>query len=201
MGPTASVPAPAPAPSRATQLPPTETCDFAFLTRGYDHDLRLKEMGKFHRAAYRHELLKVQKIFYRNRELLNETDNKHRTALHLASASRDAQVVTFLLDKDCDLNPRDGKNRTPLIKAVQCQAQECVILLLEHGADPNVVDDYGNTALHYAAYNGDLSIAAKLCAHGATLETTNKWMRLLKTLESALPALCIVRTIYRVHQR
>ncbi|XP_045408419.1 putative ankyrin repeat domain-containing protein 20A5 [Lemur catta] len=156
----ATSPAPAPAPSWATQPPPAEMCGFEFLTRGYD--LRLKEMGEFHGAACRHELVKVKKMLYCNRTLPNRTDKKHRTALHLACVSRDAQVITFLLDKNCDLNPRDGENRTPLIKAVQCQAQECIILLLEHGADANVVDDYGNTALHYAAYNGDSSIAAKL---------------------------------------
>ncbi|XP_069338779.1 putative ankyrin repeat domain-containing protein 19 [Eulemur rufifrons] len=141
-----------------------------------------KELAVFHEAVFLGELEIVQEIASYpcsscSRELLNETDKKHRTALHLACAKGNAQMVTFLLGRNCDLNPCDRKNRTPLIKAVQCQAQECVILLLEHGADPNVVDDYGNTALHYAAYNGDSSIAAKLCAHGATLETINKIVR------------------------
>ncbi|XP_069323935.1 putative ankyrin repeat domain-containing protein 19 [Eulemur rufifrons] len=103
--------------------------------------------------------------------LLNKTD-KNRTALHLACAKGYAQVVTFLLDRKCELNPCDGDNRTPLKKAVL--AKECVIMLLERGADPHVVDACSNTARHCAAFNSDLSIAAKLRSHGATMETTNK---------------------------
>ncbi|XP_012519420.1 PREDICTED: POTE ankyrin domain family member A-like, partial [Propithecus coquereli] len=177
------------APSGETQPPRRKKSHSLNSPQGYV--VHLKDLGKFHKAVYRGELEEVRKMFYYNRDVLNTTDKKHRTALHLACASRNAQVVAFLLDKKCDLNPCDGENRTPLMKvcscqlfqhemvksAVQRQAQECIIMLLERGADPNAVDVHGNSALHYAAYNGNLSIAAKLHAHGAAMEIANKEQR------------------------
>ncbi|XP_012519700.1 PREDICTED: ankyrin repeat domain-containing protein 20A4-like, partial [Propithecus coquereli] len=163
------------APSRETQPRRREKGGNIYTPSGYV--VFSKDLGKFHRAVYQGELEKVWKMVCYDRDVLNTTDKKHRTALHLACANRDVQVVTLLLDKKCDLNPCDSENRTPLMKAVQRQAQRCVITLLERGADPNAVDVYGNTALHYAAYNGDLSIAAKLRAHGATLDTTDQEQR------------------------
>ena len=39
-----------------------------------------------------------------------------RTALHLASASGNSEVVKLLLDRQCQLNVLDNKNRTALTK-------------------------------------------------------------------------------------
>nr|XP_012613886.1 putative POTE ankyrin domain family member M isoform X10 [Microcebus murinus] len=159
------------APSRATR-PRPEKGGSVFSPPGYV--VRSKHLGKFHRAVHRGEFEEARKLFYYDKTVLNKRDKKDRTALHLACANKDAQVVTFLLGQKCELNPCDGESRTPLMKAVQCQAQDHVTVLLEHGADPNVVDIYGNSALHYAAFNGDLSIAATLRSHGASMETANK---------------------------
>ncbi|XP_045405297.1 ankyrin repeat domain-containing protein 62-like [Lemur catta] len=121
----ATSPAPAPAPSWATQPPMPETGRNAYVPGGYA--VHRKELGVLHEAVFLGELEIVQEIASCScssctRELLNETDKKHRTALHLACAKANAQMVTFLLGRKCDLNPCDGNNRTHLIKAVQCQA-------------------------------------------------------------------------------
>lgn len=57
---------------------------------------------------------------------------------------------------------------------MQCQEEECAAILLDHGADPNVMDSSGNTALHYAVYSENTSMAAKLLAHNANIEAKNK---------------------------
>ena len=59
-------------------------------------------------------------------------------------------------------------------QAVECQEEECATLLLEHGADPNVRDDRGNTALHYAVFCQNISLAAKLLSCDADIEARNK---------------------------
>jgi ankyrin repeat protein len=59
-------------------------------------------------------------------------------------------------------------------QAVQCQEEECATILLEHGANPTIMDARGNTALHYAVYSENTSIAAKLLAHNANIEAKNK---------------------------
>ena len=60
------------------------------------------------------------------------------------------------------------------MKAVECQEEECATLLLEHGADPNVMDVCGNTAVHYAVFCQNLSLAAKLLSYDADIEARNK---------------------------
>lgn len=59
-------------------------------------------------------------------------------------------------------------------QAVQCQKEECATILLEHGADPNLQDISGNTALHYAASSQNRALVAKLLAHDADIQISNK---------------------------
>ena len=59
-------------------------------------------------------------------------------------------------------------------QAIECQEEECATLLLEHGADPNVMDVCGNTAVHYAVFCQNVSLAAKLLSYDADIEARNK---------------------------
>lgn len=59
-------------------------------------------------------------------------------------------------------------------QSVQCWKQKCATLLLEHGADPNVIDSSGNSALHYAVYNGHEEMVALLLQYNANIEQKTK---------------------------
>ncbi|KAK2094838.1 hypothetical protein P7K49_026254 [Saguinus oedipus] len=138
------------------------------------YHVRREDLGKLHRAAWWGKVPRADLIVMLRGPGVNKRDKKKRTALHLACANGNPEVVKLLLDRQCDLHVLDSKKRTALIKAVQCQEDECVLMLLEHGTDPNIPDVYGNTALHYAVYNEDKLLAKALLLYGADTESANK---------------------------
>ncbi|XP_054233141.1 POTE ankyrin domain family member B2 isoform X5 [Homo sapiens] len=146
--------------------------DSAFMEPRYH--VRREDLDKLHRAAWWGKVPRKDLIVMLRDTDMNKRDKQKRTALHLASANGNSEVVQLLLDRRCQLNVLDNKKRTALIKAVQCQEDECVLMLLEHGADGNIQDEYGNTALHYAIYNGDKLMAKALLLYGADIESKNK---------------------------
>uniref|UniRef100_A0A0D9RFQ1 CCDC144C-like coiled-coil domain-containing protein n=1 Tax=Chlorocebus sabaeus TaxID=60711 RepID=A0A0D9RFQ1_CHLSB len=133
------------------------------------------DLGKIHKAASLGQVRKLESMTVTKKTIdLNKRDVKKRTALHWACVNGHVEVVTFLVDRKCQLDILDGESRTPLMKALQCQREACANILIDSGADLNVVDIYGNTALHYAVYSENLSMVAKLLSHGAVIEVQNK---------------------------
>lgn len=47
-------------------------------------------------------------------------------------------------------------------------------VLLERGAEPNIKDVNGYTALHHAALNGNVALAATLLQHQADIEAAGE---------------------------
>ncbi|XP_054965374.1 POTE ankyrin domain family member G isoform X1 [Pan paniscus] len=146
--------------------------DSAFMEPRYH--VRGEDLDRLHRAAWWGKVPRKDLIVMLRDTDVNKKDKQKRTALHLASANGNSEVVKLLLDRRCQLNVLDNKKRTALIKAVQCQEDECALMLLEHGTDPNIPDEYGNTTLHYAIYNEDKLMAKALLLYGADIESKNK---------------------------
>ncbi|XP_074237612.1 uncharacterized protein LOC141580412 [Saimiri boliviensis] len=138
------------------------------------YQVRREDLDKLHRAAWWSKVPRADLILMLRNTDVKETDKEKRTALHLASANGNSEIVKLLLYRRCELHAFDSKKRTALIKAVQCQEDECVLTLLEHGTDPNLPDVYGNTALHYAVYSEDKLLAKALLLYGADIEAKNK---------------------------
>uniref|UniRef100_H2R7R0 Ankyrin repeat domain 30A n=1 Tax=Pan troglodytes TaxID=9598 RepID=H2R7R0_PANTR len=133
------------------------------------------DLRKIHKAASRGQVRKLEKMTKRKKTInLNIQDAKRRTALHWACVNGHEEVVTFLVDRKCQLDVLDCEHRTPLMKALQCHREACANILIDSGADLNLIDVYGNTALHYAVYSEILSVVAKLLSHGAVIEVHNK---------------------------
>ncbi|KAI8511143.1 Ankyrin repeat domain-containing protein 26 [Branchiostoma belcheri] len=113
------------------------------------YDVREKDMGKVHKAAWTGDMKKLQQALKKGD--INALDKENRTPLHLACARGNVETVQFLCENNAKLNVCDDDMRSPLMKAVQSQFDDCTAILLEHEADTNLVDKDGNTALHLSA--------------------------------------------------
>ncbi len=91
-------------------------------------------------------------------------------ALHTAAMTGDRDVLRLLLAAGARVNQfaDEGTWTTPL----HICAEEALPLLLEAGADVNAAAAEGVTALHAAAYRGELGIARTLLAAGAQVDAT-----------------------------
>lgn len=95
-------------------------------------------------------------------------------ALVLAAHYGRTALVDRLLREGADPNTRGSgdwlRGTTPLILAANGNHTGTALRLLEGGADATVQDEYpGATALHFAAWHGNLELGARLLAHGADL--------------------------------
>ncbi|NXX28794.1 ANKR7 protein, partial [Nicator chloris] len=96
------------------------------------------------------------------------------TPLHLACINGHADVVQFLVEKKCKLNPCDKFNKSPLMKAVEPLHRDCAAILLEHGANHDHRSISGNTALHFAAMVSSTSLVELLLEQDADIDAKNK---------------------------
>ncbi|XP_070192077.1 ankyrin repeat domain-containing protein 26-like isoform X3 [Littorina saxatilis] len=141
----------------------------ASLVLGYD--VREKELGKLHKAAWLGDLVKVQQLAKKDP---SPFDKDKRTPLHLACAQGYEKIVQELLEWKAKTNVGDADSRTPLMKAVECRHEGCVALLLQDRVELDSVDKDGNTSLHIAAADGSSKIVKLLCQAGANLTLKNR---------------------------
>ena len=73
------------------------------------------------------------------------------TALQMAAARGDVDVMKMLLDAGADINHRDWNGMSALMLACQKGQQAAVEFLLAHGADPSFKDGYDRTAETFAS--------------------------------------------------
>ncbi|XP_072493996.1 ankyrin repeat domain-containing protein 26-like [Notamacropus eugenii] len=144
------------------------------LVPGAGYVIRMKDLGKIHKAASFGDVARVQHLLLLGQAHVDDLDKEKRTPLHLASANGHPDVVSLLVERKCKINLRDKNYQTSLMKAVQCQQEECARILLDYGADPALMDTHDNTALHYAASGLNTAIAAKLLRHTIDMEAKNK---------------------------
>ncbi|XP_040181758.1 E3 ubiquitin-protein ligase MIB2 isoform X4 [Rana temporaria] len=102
-----------------------------------------------HHSALKGNVLAVQKILERARQLVDSKKEDGFTALHLATLNNHQEVVEILVKEGrCDVNLRNNRNQTPLHLAVTHGYINLVQLLVTEGGDVNAEDEDGETPMH-----------------------------------------------------
>merc|ERR1712166_781463 len=106
-------------------------------------------------------------------------DESWATELHMAADESLAAVEEVTKRTLDDLNAQDKKGKTPLVFAAMFDKPAIACRLIELGADVTIAGKRGGTALHWAAYAGELPtvqalVAAKadVAAVGQTVDDT-----------------------------
>jgi ankyrin repeat protein len=101
--------------------------------------------------------------------LLEDRDNKGRTALHRASESGNLSQVIALLEQGAKINTEDNDWKTPLHLAAQNGEKAVVQYLLKMGANVHGTDSDHRQALHLAAERGHEEAVLCLLLEGANI--------------------------------
>jgi len=91
-------------------------------------------------------------------------DESWATELHMAADESLAAVEEVTERTLDDLNAQDMKRKTPLVVAAMFNKPAIACRLIELGADVTIADERGATALHWAAYAGELPMVQALVA-------------------------------------
>jgi len=129
---------------------------------------RYSTKGRLVRAILKNDAAAVESIL-KEKPGLATSDIGGTTALHHACGVPGAtKIVQSLLDKGADVNRiPDTGSTTPLVWAVKPDNAATMKLLLEHGARPNLMTKKGVTALHVAAWRGNVTAVRLLIEHGS----------------------------------
>lgn len=97
------------------------------------------------------------------------------TALEFAARSGKVDVVEDLVRRGANVNhcvteDNDYAGRTALMNAALAKCSRCAQSLLDAGATPITFEKHGWSALHYAAYEGDVAMLRVLSARDVPLD-------------------------------
>lgn len=124
-----------------------------------------------------------------------------RTPLHHAAASRNGQLVRFLLEQGAEINTADSEGQTPLLVASKHADPSVVETLLSRGADANAADREARTALHHAAERRDAAMVKTLLSHGADADRKSRDGQTPTSIATANGSEEIVRLLTNRHGR
>ncbi|KAL2609562.1 hypothetical protein R1flu_028135 [Riccia fluitans] len=141
-----------------------------------DAKLRVVFSGAFllrHLVA-RGEIDDVRFVIQRRSHPNKPDDQTGRTALHIAAASGNVDMVEMLLEAGAIVDVVSKSGQTPLLEAVYMGHFEIVLSLLGRGASTEAKNSIGWTAIHLAASWNHVDIVSLLIEKGAELEAADR---------------------------
>ena len=117
--------------------------------------------------------LEIVKLFIYKGADANIIDKHNIRPISYAVCGKNKEIIALLIDNGAEVNIWTGGSllgSTILRKAIAIEDKEILDLLISKGADVNYKDHRDNTALQYAAYDGQLEMVEYLLEHGASIE-------------------------------
>ena len=121
---------------------------------------------------------------------INVVGSNGWSALTVAAAKGNADLLKWLLDRGAAAQIRDVYRYTPLLRAVENGYLEtATILLALPKTDVNAQDEYDNTALHHAVSSANVAMVRLLIDNGADADVENRQGLSARDLASGISAL------------
>ncbi len=95
------------------------------------------------------------------------------TKLHDFAFNNQYDLISFIIDLGCDINPLNNDQWTPLAIAASYNKSESVSVLLKAKADSNIPNFQKRTPLMWATQFGHIEIVKKLIENGSTIDVTD----------------------------
>nr|GEY84957.1 hypothetical protein [Tanacetum cinerariifolium] len=103
---------------------------------------------------------------------LDSKDAEGRTALHMASANGNIDIVNYLISNKVDVNARNVEDNTPLHWACLNGHIEIVKILIIAGADVSRLNKHEQTPVDEAAIGGKMNVIDAINTAIAQIELT-----------------------------
>ncbi|GFZ10997.1 hypothetical protein Acr_22g0003950 [Actinidia rufa] len=135
------------------------------------------EHGLF-RAVQNGEIEAVEAMVDEEPRVLEKTtaSNGRLSALHLAAANGQIQVLSMLLDRSVNPDVLNRHKKTPLMLAAMHGKISCVERLIQAGANILMFDSlHGRTCLHYAAFYGRSDCLQAILSAAHSTPVANSW--------------------------
>lgn len=131
----------------------------------------LKAVGRGQRAG-------VERLLESGADV-SQTDERQRTALHLAAEKDKADICALLLSHGAAVDAEDYRQNTPLHLAAAAAAAEAVATLVDEKASVGATNSFVETPLHTVCGEKDKAkkrskIAGLLLAAGAQIDAQSK---------------------------
>ncbi|PGS48749.1 ankyrin repeat domain-containing protein [Bacillus sp. AFS041924] len=137
-------------------------------------------LTKLFDATEKGEINKVKEILHKQQGLIDKENEHGLTLLGIAAHFGQFEVVKSLVKHGAKINAISHSKlsfipkNTALHAAIAgAKSKEVIEFLLTNGADPNITDSEGHTALHIAAFEGNIAIAKLLIMNGAKIKNNN----------------------------
>ncbi|KAK6163205.1 hypothetical protein DH2020_000069 [Rehmannia glutinosa] len=140
------------------------------------HHLSSEEQG-FFSAVQSGDFETVKEILEYNSSLIHlSTVYDRSSALHVAAANGQIEVLSLLLDRSVKPDLLNRHKQTPLMLAAMHGKISCVTKLIEAGANILMFDSVnGRTCLHYAAYYGHSDCLQLILSAARTSQVAASW--------------------------